>query len=65
MNVFGKLKKYNTEQIYNEDGTPSPWWKIKLYVDGILWDELSTQYHEKEAKQIARKCNFYAYLQYL
>ena len=65
MNVFGKLKHYRTEPVIYEDGTVSTWWKIKLYIDGILWDEFSTQYHEEEAKRITRRCNFYAYLQYL
>ena len=57
---------YIPEHIKNEDGTLSPWWKVKIYKDGKLFDETETEWSSGlYIKWICFKANCNAYIQYL
>ncbi len=57
---------YVPEQAKYEDGTPSPWWKIKIYKNGKLFDEYPTQYSDKwYVKKLCLRANLIATLQWI
>ena len=54
------------EQVIYEDDSPAPWWKIKIYKNGVLFDEASTQYSsEIYVRWICFKTNLYEYILYI